>query len=211
MKNSHTTSGAPTLPSACTLCLVATLAWGNTVAFAQSPAPTAPVAVVGAVETPSELNAYALAWIAKGSGVLRFFGFKAYDATLWIPATQSGFELNRTFALDIRYNASVKAADIVNTSMIEMTRIASATPEQVKAWTGFMTGLFVDVKSGDRLVGVRLPEKGARFFLNGKLLGETPDEGFSDAFFRIWLDPKTSRPALRDTLLGTTTPPPRTP
>jgi len=156
-----------------------------------------------AVDAPSELNAYALTWITKGSGALRFFGFKAYDAILWMPATQSTFALNRTFALDIRYNTSVKASDIVNTSMIEMTRIANATPEQVKAWSGFMTGLFVDVKSGDRLVGVRLPEKGSRFFLNGKLLGETNDEGFSDAFFRIWLDPKTSRPALRDALLGT--------
>lgn len=165
-------------------------------------------------EAPGELNAYALAWVAKGSGVLRFFGFKAYDATLWIPATQTNFALNRTYALDIRYNTAVKAGDIVNTSMIEMTRIASATPDQVKSWTAFMTGLFVDVKSGDQLVGVRLPEKGSRFFLNGKLLGETADEGFSDAFFRIWLDPKTSRPGLRDALLGTSAPinvPPRTP
>lgn len=195
------------------VCLALGLAWGCVNAQTQSTTPT--IATATAVsEAPSELNAYALAWIAKGSGALRFFGFKAYDATLWMPATQSSFGLNRNFALDIRYNTGVKAVDIVNTSMIEMTRIANATPEQVKTWTTFMTGLFVDVKSGDRLVGVRLPEKGSRFFLNGKLLGETTDEGFSDAFFRIWLDPKTSRPALRDALLGTATPsapPARTP
>lgn len=170
-------------------------------ARAQAPAPAATTSATS--EVPVELNAYALTWIAKGSGALRFFGFKAYDATLWVPASQPGFSLSRSFALDIRYNTTVKASDIVNTSLIEMTRIASATPEQVKAWTAFMTQLFVDVKSGDRLVGVRLPDKGSRFFLNGKLLGETADEAFSDAFFRIWLDPKTRRPELRDALLGT--------
>jgi len=40
------------------------------------------------------------------------------------------------------------------------------------------------------------------FFLNGKLLGETADTAFSEAFFRIWLDPKARKPELRAALLG---------
>ena len=65
-----------------------------------------------------------------------------------------------------------------------------------------MKGLFVDVKSGDRLVGVHLPTSGARFFLNGRLLGETSDAAFSEAFFRIWMDAKARKPELRAALLG---------
>ncbi|MDT8989424.1 chalcone isomerase family protein [Curvibacter sp. APW13] len=178
---------------------------GVTALVAHRPARAQATAAAPLLEAPPELSAYAPAWNARGSGALRFFGFKAYDATLWLPAGQTSYAPNRSFALDIRYNTTVKASDIVNTSLIEMSRLASATPEQIKAWTTFMTQLFVDVKSGDRLVGVRVPDKGARFFLNAKLLGESPDEAFTDAFFRIWLDPKTRRPELRDALLGTAT------
>lgn len=166
--------------------------------------PTATPATMPAtkVELPAELNAYGTGWRASGSGSLRFFGFKAYDATLWLTAGQPTYAPSRTFALDIRYNTFVKATDIVNTSLIEMSRLANASPEQIKAWNAFMTQLFVDVQSGDRLVGVRVANKGARFFLNAKLLGETDDESFTDSFFRIWLDPKTRRPELRAALLG---------
>jgi hypothetical protein len=155
------------------------------------------------VHAPAVLSPYGSEWLAKGSGPLKFFGFKAYDATLWLPATSGGnFSFGRTFALDIVYNTYVKASDINNTSLIEMSRISAATPEQVQSWSTFMTGMFVDVKSGDRLVGVHIPATGARFFLNGKLLGETADTAFSEAFFRIWLDPKARKPELRAALLG---------
>ena len=152
---------------------------------------------------PSVLSAYGADWLPKGSGPLRFFGFKAYDATLWLPAASGGsFSFNRAFALEIVYNTAVKASDINNTSLIEISRISAATPEQVQAWSTFMTGMFVDVKSGDRLLGVHVPGAGARFFLNGRLLGETPDAAFSEAFFKIWLDPKARKPELRAALLG---------
>lgn len=156
-----------------------------------------------AAAVPGELAAYGAGWRAKGTGALKFFGFKAYDATLWLPASAGGsFSFARPLALDITYNTFVKATDINNTSLIEMTRISGATPEQIKDWTAFMTNLFVDVKSGDRLMGVHVPAAGARFFLNGRLLGETPDTAFSEAFFKIWLDPKARRPELRAALLG---------
>ena len=152
---------------------------------------------------PAVLSPYGSDWLVKGSGPLKFFGFKAYDATLWLSATSGGnFSFGRTFALDIVYNTYVKASDINNTSLIEMSRISAATPEQVRSWSAFMTGMFVDVKSGDQLVGVHIPATGARFFLNGKLLGETADTAFSEAFFRIWLDPKARKPELRAALLG---------
>jgi hypothetical protein len=112
------------------------------------------------------------------------------------------FSYGRPFALDIVYNTYVKASDINNTSLIEMSRISSASPDQVQTWSAFMERTFVDVKTGDRLLGVHLPSVGARFFLNGKLLGETSDAAFSEAFFKIWLDPKARKPELRNALLG---------
>ena len=175
--------------------------------FAQDNAPAIPASASKrpspSAEPPAELNTYGSSWKAKGSGSLKFFGFKAYDITLWLPAAAAGnFSFNRPFSLDITYNTNVSAADINSTSLVEMSRISSATPEQVSAWAAILKNVFVDVKSGDRLIGVHLPTAGARFFLNGRLLGETSDTSFSEAFFKIWLDPKARKLELRDALLG---------
>lgn len=161
-----------------------------------------PATEPGAVAAPPELQAFPVAWRTAGSGTLRFFGFKVYDASLWLSSPTGSFDFNNAFALDIRYDTGVKGSDIVNTSLIEMTRISGGSADQVAAWNGFMKGMFRDVKAGDRLLGVHLPASGARFFLNGKLIGESADVAFSEAFFKIWLDPKTSRPELRVSLLG---------
>ena len=182
------------------------LQWGAQLAHAQEGAAATSLMATKAapaLEQPAVLSPYGSTWAAKGTGALKFFGFKAYDITLWLPAAQAGvFSFRQPFALDITYNTTVTATDINNTSLIEMARISAGTPEQVNAWSALMKNVFVDVKSGDRLVGVHLPTAGARFFLNGKLLGETSDVTFSEAFFRIWLDPKARKPDLRNALLG---------
>ncbi len=163
---------------------------------------SAPSAAEAATTAPPELTPFGNRWFAKGTGTLRFFGFKAYDATLWLPSAESGFSFARPFALDIRYATSLKGREISNTSIVEMQRIASSSPEQIMAWSKLMETMFVDVKAGDRLIGVHLPSEGIRLFQNGKLLGESSDAAFSEAFFKIWLDPKTKRPDLRNALLG---------
>ena len=41
-----------------------------------------------------------------------------------------------------------------------------------------------------------------RYFHNGTPIGEIADPGFAQAFFGIWLDPKSSRADFRQKLLG---------
>ena len=175
---------------------------GGMDAMAQAPAATAAPVTTQQPAPPAELTPYGSGWTLKGSGALRFFGFKAYDANLWASAAQGPFSFSKPFALEIRYATAVKAKDICNTSLIEMQRIAASSPEQITAWAALMESIFVDVKAGDQLVGVHLPTVGVRFFHNGKLIGESADLAFSDAFFRIWLDPKSKRQDLRSALLG---------
>lgn len=151
---------------------------------------------------PAELLPYGAQWNFKGSGALRFFGFKVYDATLWLTGSDSQFSFARPFALEIRYDTAVKGKDISNTSLIELQRITQSSPEQITAWAVLMDSIFVDVKRTDQLIGLHLPGVGIRFLLNGKLIGESPDLKFSEAFFKIWLDAKTKRPELRAALLG---------
>ena len=65
-----------------------------------------------------------------------------------------------------------------------------------------MKQIFPDVVDGDCIIGLTLPQSGARFYYNEKATGEIQDREFAKAFFGIWLDPKTSEPALRIKLLG---------
>lgn len=165
------------------------------------------VSAAGAAALPAELISrlpLAQSWQVRGSGVLRFFGFKAYDARLWAASDGAANPLvaRQPFALDITYNATVSGEEIARVSLVEMSRLRPAGPDRLEAWNQAMRQALPSVKSGDRLVGVHLPQVGARFYFNGRLSGEVNDPAFSDAFFAIWFDDNTRRPELRRALLG---------
>ncbi len=154
---------------------------------------------------PVELNAFPspTPWTLMGSGALRFFGFKAYDAYLWSAALSPNPLASKSlFALEIDYTTSIKADEIANVSLVEMARLRNLNDTQIKAFTADLKKAFPDVKSGDKLTGVFVPGKGTRFFFNGRLTSEINDPAFGDAFFAIWLDEKTKQPGLRRALLG---------
>ena len=159
-------------------------------------------------KTPTELGAFGggATWQMQGSGALRFFGFKAYDANLWstvpAPSGVNPFAAKGLYALEIVYNTGIKADEIVNVSLVEMARLRRLTDAQVKAWTAEMQRTFPSVVSGDRLTGLHVPNVGTRFFFNSRLISEINDAAFGDAFFAIWLDEGTKRPELRKQLLG---------
>jgi hypothetical protein len=64
-----------------------------------------------------------------------------------------------------------------------------------------MDRVFPDIRPGDRLVGVMVPGREARFYSQDRLLGTVPDPEFARAFFGIWLDERTSEPGLRARML----------
>ena len=139
---------------------------------------------------------------AVGKARLRYWGFDVYDASLWArPGFDIGqFETQR-FGLELAYLRDFKGADIAERSIDEMNDLATIEPAQATRWTQAMSKLFPDVKRGDRITGVHVPGSGARFYLNGKLLGEVADDAFSRLFFGIWLSPRTSQPRMRETLI----------
>ncbi|KAB0495748.1 chalcone isomerase family protein [Pseudomonas vancouverensis] len=138
-----------------------------------------------------------------GSGEFRKFGFDVYSARLWSPSRPMVGD--QPFALELIYQRSISREDLVQASVKEIKRLAgpSVSAEQLAAWQAQMQESFVDVQAGTRLTGVYLPGQGARFFLGQQLLREVDDLQFAQAFFAIWLDPRTKDPELRAQLLGT--------
>lgn len=135
-----------------------------------------------------------------GKGTFRWLGLKVYDAEFWTQGAPGGFE--HPFALKLRYARSLKGAAIAERSVEEIEALGLGTPEKRRDWGYAMARLFPDVSKGSTLTGLHVPGKGARFFHDGKALGEISDPGFSQAFFSIWLDPQTRAPELRAALLA---------
>lgn len=137
-----------------------------------------------------------------GKARLRVWGFSVYDATLF---ARPGFDAQRfgeqRFALELAYLRDFEGADIAERSLQEMQGQAALDGPTGSRWLQAMKGVFPNVKSGDRITGVHVPGSGARFYLNGRLLGAIDDDAFSRRFFAIWLSPATSQPAMRGALL----------
>jgi hypothetical protein len=137
-----------------------------------------------------------------GSGDLRWFGLKIYTAKLW--SEQTRFDPNSQFALELTYHRSISREQFVSSSLDEITRLfGNRYPAPtLKRWEAEMQRAFIDVKEGDQLIGVYLPNVGCRFYSSRQLLAEIRDPEFAKAFFAIWFDERTKDSGLRAQLLG---------
>ena len=86
--------------------------------------------------------------------------------------------------------------------MEEIRRLRALDDAAATRLEARLRAIFPDVKAGDRLTGVRVPGQGARFYSGERYVGRLDDEALADAFFAIWLDPRTRAPDLRRKLLG---------
>jgi hypothetical protein len=151
------------------------------------------------VEVQAELPGARL----QGQGRLRFFGLHVYDIRLWIAAPLRTDEaLRASTALEIEYARHLKGPLIAERSLAEMQRVGEVSAGDAERWLAVMKQMFPDVQAGDRITGVHRPGEGARFHVNGRLVGEVRDAAFARLFFAIWLSPRTSEPQLRAALLG---------
>lgn len=135
-----------------------------------------------------------------GSGEMRWFGLSIYQASLWTGAAR--FDDSAPFALALRYSRDISGSRLVATSIDELKRLGTRDDATLKRWEALLESVFPDVKTGDLIVGVSLPARGALFYHQGRLTGEIADPQFARAFFAIWLDERTRAPDLRVRLLG---------
>ena len=152
--------------------------------------PLASLAATG----PETLTAGFRRW---GSGEFRRFGFLVYEATLWAGGDDP---LRPPLALKLTYKRNISGRDIADASVKEIRNLGVGDEARLKGWGEQMASIFPDVRPGDHILGVQLPDE-ARFFFNDRSIGTIDDPAFARAFFAIWLDAKTSAPDLRAALL----------
>lgn len=145
-------------------------------------------------------RAWGAQWQALGQGEMRWLGLSLYRAQLWSAGER--FAQSDPFALALTYSRGIGRDRLVETTVAEMRRLGWKDEKQLGQWREDLQRLFPDVRAGDTLVGVHLPDEGVRFFHGERFAGGISDPEFARAFFAIWLDPRTRAPELRERLLG---------
>ncbi len=137
-----------------------------------------------------------------GQGRLTYLFWDVYDATLYAP--QGSWENGKPFALELAYLIDLKGKKIADRSAKEIRKQGFSDEVKLATWHAQMQKIFPDVGEGVSLTGVYTKTGETVFFRNNVEIGRINDPEFSEAFFGIWLNEKTSTPKLRRKLLGTT-------
>lgn len=136
-----------------------------------------------------------------GEGAFRWFGLRIYTAQLWSPALP--FTDQQPFALQLTYDYDVTRDSFVDTSIDEIKRMrGDEVTAQLGKWREDLRRVFVDVRAGERLTGLWLPGRGARFFHGDRFVAELTDVALAKQFFAIWLSESSRDQRLRSKLLG---------
>lgn len=135
-----------------------------------------------------------------GEGRARVLVWDVYDARLIAPKGQ--WAETSPFALELKYLQAIEGRKIADHAIEEMRYIGFHDDGTLAAWHQEMLEIFPDVLPGTIITGIRSASGATIFYEAGKEIGRINDPAFTAHFFRIWLDPKTSAPALRQSLLN---------
>ena len=135
-----------------------------------------------------------------GEAKLTVLFWDVYESTLFTPTGSYSPDV-RPFRLDIRYLRDISASDLIKQTAKEWRAQGLADPEQ-DAWLQKLGEIWPDVATGDTLALLVDENSYSQFTMNGVEIGRIENPSFSDAFAGIWLSASSTRPTLRDALIG---------
>ena len=136
-----------------------------------------------------------------GTALLKVLFWEVYESSLYTP-DGTWQDDTRPFRLDIRYLRTISAEDLVKQTGKEWAEQGKASPQHT-TWMEDLRTLWPDVTSED-VISLAVDKAGVSTFLfNGEVIGRLQDPQFGEDFSGIWLAENTTRPKLRDQLIGT--------
>ncbi len=135
-----------------------------------------------------------------GQARLTYMIWPMYDSRLYSPdGTYQEGQL--PLRLEIQYLREVYSKDLIKHTQSEWQR-QGLSHENAQRWLDALSQLLPDVRKND-VLGLSVDKTGSSSFtVNGRPLGRIDDPEFGRSFLDIWLSPSTSRPDLRQALLG---------
>lgn len=137
-----------------------------------------------------------------GHGALRFLFWKIYDIALYVPG--AAWKPDAPYALSVTYAHSFTGKEIAGEGIKQMRHLGYSDNAQLGQWRADILAAFPDVHPGDHLTALFVPPAVTRVYVNGRLTDSIQDAAFAQAFFGMWLSPKSSEPSLRRNLLHLT-------
>lgn len=135
-----------------------------------------------------------------GEARLNIMFFSVYDSRLYTADGRYQPD-QRPLRLEIEYLRDITAEALVKQTGAEWDHL-QVTHERRDAWLAQLTELWPDVGKNDVIALELDADNRSTFYFNGEKLGMMEDRDFGEHFVAIWLSPDTSRPALREALLG---------
>ncbi|MCE2597068.1 chalcone isomerase family protein [Motilimonas cestriensis] len=135
-----------------------------------------------------------------GSGQMEWLFFSLYDASLY---SETGtYQSNRfPIALQIKYHKQIDKKHLLEATQEQWQHLGIDNKQQ-NDWLMLLNQIWPDVNSGDELTFVVQADASNMFYFNNEPIGKIEDGAFSAAFLAIWLSENTSRPKLRQQLIG---------
>ena len=140
-----------------------------------------------------------------GTGLLRYWGFKAYLGALYLEAGCPPDEvlLDRAKRIELEYLRAIEGKDFgpaTNKSLAK--NLDAKTLNQLQPRIDYHNSLYEDVKPGDRYSLTYIPGRGTELALNDKPKGVIEGADFAAAIFSIWLGQKPMNESFKEQILG---------
>ena len=140
-----------------------------------------------------------------GTGLLRYWGFKAYVGAFYL---EEGFTIeealsDRAKRIEIEYLRPIKGKDFgPATDKGISENVDVETFKRLRPQIDYHNSLYEDVQPGDRYSLTYIPGKGTELALNGEAKGIIGGAEFASAVFSIWLGPKPINESFKKQILG---------
>jgi len=135
-----------------------------------------------------------------GEARLKVLFWPVYDSRLY-SASGTYTEAQRPVRLEIQYLRDIDAEELIEQTGNEWQQ-QRIPAQQQQLWLQTLSELWPDVSKND-VLALHIDERNkSTFYRNGAVLGSIDDANFGQSFLDIWLSPQTSRPQLRQNLLG---------
>ena len=135
-----------------------------------------------------------------GEARLKVLFWSVYDSRLY--TADGNYQAGeRPVRLDIQYLINIDSDDLVARTASEW-EAQQRSHERQEQWLQVLSGLWPDVSENDTISLEIQEDNRAVFYRNGELLGSLDDPDFGQYFLDIWLSPQTTRPQMRERLLG---------
>jgi len=135
-----------------------------------------------------------------GEARLKVLFWPVYNSSLY-SANGTYSEAQRPVRFEIQYLRDIDAQELVEHTGNEWQQQRIPIQQQ-QPWLQALSELWPDVAKNDVLTLYIDEQNKSTFYRNGAVLGSIDDAQFGQSFLDIWLSTDTSRPQLRQSLLG---------